>query len=216
MKWMTQGACMGAAALAFVGATAYHSATHPRRPQAGAVTKLYPAPPEDAVVKARITAKEAIARELVAGRLSLLQAAAGFRNLGLQAPPDQMRDVFPLAGSEDEAYCRSVIGYVRSVAPNDQGEIITCVLEAELYDQLQEGTLRLPDSHVDQVPAFPNSVGGPARLTILPRRVPGRAQRLRGNDFLGDSRWSVTLPRHSVEKNWICAAASRPSFRLMR
>ncbi len=153
MKWMTQGACMGAAALAFAGATAYHAATHPRRPQAGAGAEVTPGCPEVALVNARIRAKRAIAQELIAGRLSLWQAAADYRGLGLQGRPDRVRDAFPLAGSEEEAYCRSVIGYVGTVALEDQSDDVadvTCVLEAELYDRLQEGTFRLPDSALSE------------------------------------------------------------------
>ncbi len=157
MKWMTQRAFVGAAVLAFAGLTACHYATQRRGPQARAWLEVIAAGPEDAAVRSRITAKEEIARELVAGRLSLLQAAAGFRNLGLQSPADGVRDAFPLAGSEDEAYCHSVVEYASRLAPAGQSDDLRCSLENELYDRLRDGTLRLPEPSVGSGGAFPDS-----------------------------------------------------------
>ena len=116
MKWTMQAAYAGAAVLAFAGLTAYHVATHSRTPRPALRRRCSRPTPRTPRSYARITGKDEIARELVAGRLSLLQAAAGFRDLGLQGPPDGVRDVFATAGSADEAYCRSVIGFVDSRA----------------------------------------------------------------------------------------------------
>ena len=217
MKWMTQGACMGAAALAFVGATAYHSATHPRRPQAGAVTKLYPAPPEDAVVRARITAKEAIA---AGTRRGPPVAIAGRRRLPEPrspgpARPDARRLSAGRLGRRSLLPLRDRVRQVRRAKRPGRNH----------YLRPGSGIVR-PAPGGDAPPPRFSRRSGPGVSQFGGRASAGRqffraASRggrngSRGNDFLGDSRWPVTLPRHSVKKNWICAAASRPSFRLMR
>ena len=185
MKWMTQWTYAGAAVLALAGLTAFHYTTQSREPRPSASLVLSGGGPEDAVVQSRIMVKEEIARELVAGRLSLLQAAAGFRDLGLQGPPDMVRDAFPLAGSEAEAYCRSAIAYASSFAPAGQNDDLAYVLEAELHDRLQDGTLRLPDPDVDSSRAFPDS--------SAPR--PAEEGRGRGNDLIGDDHVLATKPK---------------------
>ena len=146
MKGLKQGAFIGSAAIVFAGVIAVHSAVRPVEKPAAGSAEVRPADPQSQMITARTTAKAAIAGELIAGRRSLLEAAAAFRDLGLQGPPDHVRDAFPLAASEDEAYCRSVLVYIDALATQDQGDDLACSLEAELYDRLRDGTLRLPDA----------------------------------------------------------------------
>ena len=104
------------------------------RPKASEL--LLPGEPE---LVARIEAKHRIAAELIAGRTSLLQAAAAFRDFdGHEA--HRIRAAYPLADSEDEAYCRCVIAYVAAHAPAGEDDDLVCTLEAELYERGHAGT----------------------------------------------------------------------------
>ena len=104
--------------------------------------------PGDPELVARTEAKRRIAADVTAGRTSLLEAAAAFRDLDAHGPPGLVRMGFPQAASEDEAYCRSVIAYVAFGPPAGRDDRVRA-LEAELDSRLRDGTLRMtpPDDH---------------------------------------------------------------------
>jgi hypothetical protein len=98
--------------------------------------------------------KQRLAGEVLAGRLTLLEAAARFRDLDDQprtAGGEALRSTYPGA-SDEECQCRAVLQYVRVVLPDWPGAHPAAVkrLEAELRDLLEHGNLRLPGP--DDVP----------------------------------------------------------------
>jgi hypothetical protein len=105
----------------------------------------------DEVIKERIVAKEQVVRDLLAGRLTLLEAAAWFRRLNIEPPeyPGTPPDCFP-GRTENERYCRQLIQWVnvetREWAPS-HAEEVRCRLEWELDVHLVEhdGEVELPD-----------------------------------------------------------------------
>jgi hypothetical protein len=95
---------------------------------------------------ARLEAKSRMADEVIAGRLSLLEAAAGFKALDAAGPPAPGW-VFPERPpdvSDDEYYCRMVIEFVRGTAAAGEADDAVCPLQAELDARLRDGTLHLP------------------------------------------------------------------------
>jgi WD40 repeat protein len=99
-------------------------------------------------LRRRIEAKYRLAREVIEGRLTLLEAAARFRDLDREPPPfawDAFRATCPGA-SDDELHCREVICFVcaeqRGRPRTDAG--IVARLEAELDERLGRGDLHLP------------------------------------------------------------------------
>ena len=103
-------------------------------------------PAEVQGICARNRAKARVADEVLAGRLSLLQAAAAFRDLDERWPRSPiMWAYFPNAASDDEIHCLHVISYVGMEAPPDRAAELTGRLHAELDAMLRNGTLRLPD-----------------------------------------------------------------------
>ena len=97
-----------------------------------------------AVMTARMSAKSHIADEVVAGRLSLLEAATAFWDLDMQEPRQSYDSpgIDPVVASENERRCRSVIEWAGNQAPPDLVPVLTR-LEAELEEHLRNGTLRL-------------------------------------------------------------------------
>jgi hypothetical protein len=96
----------------------------------------------------RVQAKYAVVTELVAGRLTLLDAAARFRDLdaGLPDVRDRLMEQYP-GVPYAVALCRHVIEHARSVlrvqAPEQVASVVAR-LEAELQAQLEcETDLRL-------------------------------------------------------------------------
>jgi hypothetical protein len=98
----------------------------------------------------RLYRKERVLQMHLAGRLTLLEAAAHFRNLDQQGPLfrwEQFREQFD-GNSDDERHCREVIAFVRAAlnatcCPTTQEKVQR--LEAELRQHLRRGPLRLPD-----------------------------------------------------------------------
>jgi hypothetical protein len=88
----------------------------------------------------RIEAKHQIVRDLLAGRTSLLGAAAAFRRLDETASPRWVRapQIFIDAASEEEAYCRSVVAFVRTT---ERSEETADRLQAEFNALLSSGNL---------------------------------------------------------------------------
>jgi hypothetical protein len=102
-------------------------------------------------VVGRVARREKIVQELAEGRLTLREAAAGFRRLN-ELTPDFVpayRKGFPGA-TADESLCRQVIYWVANVLERDEPERVRAVksrLEAELESHLRrDGTVHLPDS----------------------------------------------------------------------
>jgi hypothetical protein len=96
---------------------------------------------------ARIETKHRIARDVLAGRTSLLAAAAAFRRLDEQPPAGARGPHFWMAAaSTDEAYCRSVIAWASTEAPDGQANEVMKRLKAELATMIRDGTLHLPDA----------------------------------------------------------------------
>jgi len=88
--------------------------------------------------------KEAI-REVLAGQMSLLEAAAHCRELTRSRPDfdERLEQLFRPGRSLEEKYCREVIELVQMLQP-EQAQDVTRRLEAELEDRLLYGMLRLP------------------------------------------------------------------------
>jgi hypothetical protein len=108
------------------------------------------------IITARIYAKAQIAEEVVAGRVTLLQAAACFRVLD-QLPPACpelfCRFTYPGA-SEEEHCCRAVILWAQGAAEVRDpylGAIVGAELEAELTELLHSGPLDLPEVEADSL-----------------------------------------------------------------
>jgi hypothetical protein len=94
-----------------------------------------------------LLAKFQTARDVIAGRLQLLDAAAKFRELqNAVADYDWTRFREAYSGqSDDERHCRAVIGLVETelqAQPTDSTLLER--LEKELQMHLERGTLRLP------------------------------------------------------------------------
>lgn len=149
MKQWTRWGLITATVPLLACALLYHAHERIQRRQALAPQSslVYDSSAESKGVTARITAKYRVAGEVVAGRMSLLQAAVAFRSLDqhwphvIDAGPGS-----PKAASEVEVYCLKVIAYVRSEAPLERVAELANRLQAELDAMLRNGTLRLPDA----------------------------------------------------------------------
>ena len=102
----------------------------------------------------RLIAKEQVARDVVAGRLSLLQAAALFRELNKLIPrpakPTVVDTSIDIPADTDEAWlCRQVVYHVRVALTTDPLRARAAVsrLEADFAAELRQcGAIRLPDA----------------------------------------------------------------------
>jgi hypothetical protein len=96
---------------------------------------------------------------VIAGRLSLLEAAARFRDLDEQRPAAsrQARCATHAGASDDECHCRAVLQYVGAEVELRPGADpgVAERLDAELRSLLEQGNLRLPGS--DDVPSRQDS-----------------------------------------------------------
>jgi hypothetical protein len=102
----------------------------------------------------RCRGQMAVAAEVVAGRLTLLQAAARVRALRADEPPLVWKMVqrgHP-GLSREEWLCRVVINYVGRVLYDDPAQARALVrrLRAELREHRQRGPLRLPSAERDE------------------------------------------------------------------
>jgi hypothetical protein len=97
-----------------------------------------------------LAVKAEVCTELIAGRLSLFEAAVRFRAASAEVPARFRRnlaEVYP-GDSDDERECRRVIEWVRSAGDQDAGvrDQVADRLEVELCEHLAEqGTVRLPE-----------------------------------------------------------------------
>jgi hypothetical protein len=100
---------------------------------------------------ARLAAKEQTTQELLAGRLTLVQAAARFRVLNASATGEARDLTLYLDGATDEErLCRQVIGWAkgaRAIRSPEAGEQTCQRLEEELAGLLasNHGMIRLPE-----------------------------------------------------------------------
>lgn len=133
-----------AAAAAAVAAGAFHTLHRASLSQPNCAEISGPAQCEGR----RIEDKERIAQDAAAGRLTLLEAAAAYRDLDAQSTPYPTEVVtnYDPGASVDEGYCRMVIAYVRAELPTGQAEESANLLEAELDARLKDGSLRLPNA----------------------------------------------------------------------
>lgn len=102
-------------------------------------------------VRRRDRGREKIFADLMAGRLTFWEAAAGYRALDRRlADPDRwarlMRVLFP-GCSEEECYCRNLLQNLREVGRNcAKARRLAEQLAGQFEDRLRrEGTLRLPE-----------------------------------------------------------------------
>jgi hypothetical protein len=97
---------------------------------------------QQAEVLERLAVKHEIAEQLLAGRLSLSEAAARFRDLTPRGSLGEriLRAAYPGAG-DDECFCRAVINWVgsREASPSTAHEARVRQLEAELEGRLGRG-----------------------------------------------------------------------------
>jgi hypothetical protein len=102
------------------------------------------------IVDHRLRAKQQIIEEVLEDRLSLLEAAAGFRDLNRtpEDSPCQVGRKIP-GNSDEERLCRQVISWAEGEARRktpDRADSLVARLEAELQDHIrQHGTVRLPE-----------------------------------------------------------------------
>jgi hypothetical protein len=104
----------------------------------------------DQATLARIIVKSHVVQDLLAGRLTLLEAAAQFRCVNETAEqPLDLTQSFP-GRTEGERYCRQVLQWSRIEAqrlPSDESADVMHRLEAELADCLEsdDGEVILPE-----------------------------------------------------------------------
>lgn len=101
------------------------------------------------VALARIDAKTKVIRQVLAGRMGLLEAAARFRDINAEPADCPCREdhLAPLGASRGENLCRQVISWARHQAQEEGSAARATVdrLEAELQVLLaRDGDVRLP------------------------------------------------------------------------
>ena len=147
MKQWTQGVFITTVALSFSCMLFYraHDQLQTRQGLDAQSIIMYESSAESKDIMVRLAAKARIADELIAGRTSLLQAAAAFRDLEDRWPRVvEPLAAFPNVASLDEVYCRKVIGYAERQARPEQASELTRRLHAELDAVRRRGTLYWP------------------------------------------------------------------------
>jgi hypothetical protein len=109
----------------------------------------------------RIRAKDRIVRDLAAGRYSLLEAAAMFRELDHVPPEVKYPEKYPevpfdpqplqlVSPTEEERYCVAVIVYARNwlrgSAPEPARDLTERLVREFWAEQSERGEVRLPDA----------------------------------------------------------------------
>jgi hypothetical protein len=93
------------------------------------------------LIALRIVAKNRIAREVIAHRLSLVQAAALFGALDRLPPPALNPPRSVPAATEEERLCRQVVVYVRSLVAERDRAAALARLDAEFKAERDKGDL---------------------------------------------------------------------------
>jgi len=100
------------------------------------------------LVQQDLEAKCRVNEELRNDRLTLLEAAARFRDMGHSCldPEGALFRQFYAGQTDTERWCRKVISYMRAVSPaHTDGASRADQLEADLSRHLAQGPLQLPD-----------------------------------------------------------------------
>jgi hypothetical protein len=124
------------------GATALHWAqsTLEEQPALGdSIARAEQLEVERTFLLGRIEVKRQLAAEVVARRLTLAEAARRFRILHQQATIHlTMPEPVPPNPSEEEEFCREVLGYVEDALTSrpDEADAVRTWLEEELWDHL--------------------------------------------------------------------------------
>jgi hypothetical protein len=143
-RWTTI-ALVGAAIALLMGLISFRLT---RAPDGARASSLFPDAQDTRAqvesIRARMERKRQAAGELIAGRQSLLQTAADFRDLDALGPHVPIRNSFPRAASDDEGYCLSVLEYVYKEAPPERAEELTGLYTDEMNARLRDGTLVMP------------------------------------------------------------------------
>lgn len=97
----------------------------------------------------RLLLKQRISRRVAAGRMTLFEAAAHFRDIARQFPEfnwSAFRAAHPGA-SDDERHCHAVIAFVHGELGEDGSfaEATHDQLRQQLADRLRSGPIRLPE-----------------------------------------------------------------------
>lgn len=128
-------------------------------------------------VQSRVLEKLLLAARVADGKVSLLDAAARFRQLDGEKPLLYLKE-FRLAypgRSDDERYCRQVIAFVRgtlSCQPHRHKDVVR--LEAELEQTLRDGSILLPPQGPEASGRTPRSVAASGRTCATASRAPRR------------------------------------------
>ena len=117
------------------------------RPGAGPHGAGEPTPEQFRAIQARVEAKTAVIDRLLSGEVSLLEAAAWFRQLNDSPPeyPSDFRERCPGDGDGEKA-CRQVITWLETRARWDGGAaaLAAARYRSELYEMLARGAVELP------------------------------------------------------------------------
>jgi hypothetical protein len=141
--------CLGVAGLSWVGLTRAREACRARRTRP-VIETLVPAPEPATIARQRVLAKTQVVDQLLARKLTLLEAAAWFLYINDHPAesPDNFRKFIP-GRSDGEKACRQVIRWVsmrfNRTSPNNPDRAIVQQLEEELDALLTEsGDVELP------------------------------------------------------------------------
>lgn len=133
------------ALLAVVLGTTVLAAFSPNRPAADPDREwleVEPTPPEVTGLMTLAEIKRGLAEEVVAGRLSLAEAAAAFYRANGERNALLFDHAGDWGGTREEKLCRQVIAYVRST--DERSEAAVARLETELAGWVAAGPLSLP------------------------------------------------------------------------
>lgn len=155
---------------AFLGLTSFHDASQMEKRilRTGKHNVLLiPAERWQGDLIRRMEARGALANELMAGRLTLLQAAEGFRDLDACSPAFDLKSFrqHAIGNSDVERYCGLVITVVESqlnIHYDDYATEVVTRLEKELDRHIRAGTLYFSPTYNDK-PIFPGKCAATGR-----------------------------------------------------
>jgi hypothetical protein len=103
-----------------------------------------------AVLRTRLAARDRILQAVHSRRLTLVEAAALFRDLNRSDPNFPWNDFrwYYAGATDDERHCRQIIDNAAAALdlPANEAAALTARLEAELQEHLRYGPVRLPES----------------------------------------------------------------------